>query len=319
MNDDALQNRTIDIIEPLVPPDAEERVKSSLKQWNQTVRDHIRAETGLKLSEGDKRCAIPVRVVIGFPEVLARLIDDYNDPVMWRLIIGQPKLGGLIQGLEFLLNGWNQFEQWRSLPEPAKSGQPILEQSLAIATSLQLAGLAKEVIEQIKDIHEDILGVYRCAMGQGPTVELYWLPIAMVAAMIDVSIEDLTVVVLIHELAHGYTHLGRDIDGASWADRDFRDSALEVKEGLAQFYTDVITKRLEPRTPTLVEAYESLLTLQAGPYLVHREWIQRDKRQIGEVIRFALIAARTQGSVRYSYWNELMASARSTLAQDDFL
>ena len=52
---------------------------------------------------------------------------------------------------------------------------------------------------------------------------------AMVAPMIDVAIEDLTVVVLIHELAHGYTHIGRDIDGTSWDDTAFAKSDLEAE------------------------------------------------------------------------------------------
>jgi len=315
MNDNALQNRATEIIKPLVPPDAEERVNRSFKRWNQIVRDHIRTETGLKLSDGDSRYAIPVRVVKGFPVTLAKLIDQYRDPVMWRLIIGQPKLGGLIEGLEFLLQKWDQFEQWPSLPEPAENGQPVLERALKIATSLQQVALADKVVQQIKEIHEDILGVYRFAPGQGSNVDLYWLPIAMVAAMIDVAIEDLTVVVLIHELAHGYTHIGRDIDGASWSDIGFGNSDLGVVEGLAQFYTEVISQRLAVRTPSLFTAYEALLKLQSGPYLAHREWMKGDKRQIGETIRFTLIAARSQGKVDYGHWQGLMADTSKNLSR----
>jgi hypothetical protein len=88
MNDNALQNRATEIVRPLVPPDPEQRVNRSFKQWNQVVRDHIRNKTGLKLSDGDSRFAIPVRVVRGFPITLAQLIDQYRDPVMWWLIIG---------------------------------------------------------------------------------------------------------------------------------------------------------------------------------------------------------------------------------------
>jgi hypothetical protein len=315
MNDTPLQNRATEIIRPLVPPDAEERVNRSFKQWNQIVRDHIRTETGLKLSDGDSRYAIPVRVVQGFPVTLAQLIDQNRDPLMWRLIIGQPKLGGLIEGLKFLLPEWDQFEQWKSLPEPAKNGRSVLDRSLQIATSLQQVALADEVIQQIKGIHEDILGVYRFASGLGSNVDLYWLPIAMVAAMIDVAIEDLTVVVLIHELAHGYTHIGRDIDGASWEDHSFRSSDLQVVEGLAQFYTEVICDRLAIRTPGLFKAYQALLKIQSGPYLAHQDWIKGDKRQIGETIRFTLIAARSQKKVSYDHWNQLMADTSRNLTR----
>jgi hypothetical protein len=318
MNDNALQNRATEIIQPLVPPDAEERVNRSFKQWNQIIRDHIRTETGLKLSDGDSRFAIPVRVVRGFPVTLARLIDQYRDPVMWRLIIGQPKLGGLVQGLEFLLAEWDRFEPWSSLPEAAKNGQPTLERALAIASSLQQAALAEKVVQQIKDIHEDILGVYRFQPGQGSAVELYWLPIAMVAAMLDVAIEDLTVVVLIHELAHGYTHVGRDIDGTSWDDAGFRESDLAVVEGLAQFYTEVISEKLAARTPGLFTAYQALLNLQGGLYHAHRDWLKGDRRQMGETVRFTLIAARSQGAVRDEQWRGLMGATWGNLKKNLF-
>jgi hypothetical protein len=59
MNDEALQNRATKIIQPLVPPDAEKRVNRSYKQWNQIIRDHIRTETGLKLSDGVGRYITP--------------------------------------------------------------------------------------------------------------------------------------------------------------------------------------------------------------------------------------------------------------------
>jgi hypothetical protein len=35
----------------------------------------------LKLSDGDSRYAIPVRVVKGFPVALAQLIDQYREPI----------------------------------------------------------------------------------------------------------------------------------------------------------------------------------------------------------------------------------------------
>lgn len=62
-----LQQRAITLIEPLIPPDAEERVGRAFRQWNQIVRDHIRNETGLKLADGDGRNAVSVRIVDGFP------------------------------------------------------------------------------------------------------------------------------------------------------------------------------------------------------------------------------------------------------------
>lgn len=222
------------------------------------------------------------------------------------------KAGGLVQGLKFLLKEWEELEQWPQLPESAKNGQPTLEGSLDIALAVQHAAEAENVRNKIGQIHKDILGVYRFSKGP-PSVDLFWMPIAMVAAMQEVAIEDLTVVVLIHELAHGYTHLGRDIDGTRWEDDGFAKSDLEVTEGLAQFYTEVVSERLMTRTPGVLAAYHALLKLQSGPYCVHREWLSGDRVRMGETIRFTLIAARRYGQVGYDMWRNIMESTARRL------
>jgi hypothetical protein len=52
------------------------------------------------------------------------------------------------------------------------------------------------------------------------------------------TVEDLTVVVLTHELAHAYTQLGADIEGRRWPAAAFAAAESGLKEGLAQYYTD---------------------------------------------------------------------------------
>src|SRR5262249_40633699 len=37
-------------------------------------------------------------------------------------------------------------------------------------------------------------------------------------------------------------------------------------------------------------AFQELLKLQSGPYLVHQEWLQGERQQRGEAVRFTLIA-----------------------------
>jgi len=323
---DILQERAIQVIKPLIPADAEERVGRSFKQWNQVIREHIRNETGLKLAEGDSRYAIPVKVVEGFPLKLAKLIGGRDDPILWRLIVGQPKLGGIVEGLSFLLPHWPAFEKWPALPANAKDCEAALHWTLEVATALQQASLTKQVRDQIIAIDEDILGVYRFTP-QASSVELYWMPIAMVAAMLDVRIEDLTLVVLAHELAHGYTHIGRDIDGTKWDFNGFAKSEVGVIEGLAQFYTQVVTQRIAGRTPGAKTAYDQLLTLQSGPYLVHKEWLKDDTRQRGESVRFAMISARNRGAIKYADWVLLLNETNKALktrsgaakADDSFL
>lgn len=95
---DMFQARAISVIEPLVPADAEERVKNTLRQLNNVVRECIRAEMGLKLADNLVRASIPIRVVEGFPDVFPRLISWYNNPAIWILLAAQTKLGRGIDG-----------------------------------------------------------------------------------------------------------------------------------------------------------------------------------------------------------------------------
>lgn len=313
MTQDPLQERTATLIKPLIPPDAEERVSRAFKQWNQIIREHIRSATGLKLSDGDSTRSIPVKVADGFPVKLARLIDQNADPVLWRLIIGQPKIGGLVEGAQFLLQEWERIEDWPKLPAKWKRMKKPLERSANFGIALQNLAIAEKVRKEIKKIDEDILGAYFYA--KDCKVELYWIPIAMVAAMTDVRIEDLTLVVLIHELAHGYTHLGSDIDGGQWDTHGFGQSSREVLEGLAQFYTHVITDSIATRTPGPQVAYEALLKLQSGPYLVHQAWLKRAPQRTGEIVRFTMVAARNQGSIDYPTWKRLMVKSSASLVK----
>src|SRR5262249_30383331 len=103
--------------------------------------------------------------------------------------------------------------------------------------------------------------------------------------------------------------------GASWSDIGFGESDLTVKEGLAQFYTEIISERLSARNPNLFQAYGALLGLQSGPYLAHRDWLKCDRRQIGETVRFTLIAARSQGRVLYNHWKGLMEATSDNLTR----
>ena len=310
---DLLQQDTIKLIKPLIPPDAEERVSRAFKQSNQIIREQIRNLTGLKLSDGDGARSIPVRVVDGFPIQFAELIDSNADPVLWRLILGQPKIGGLVEGTQFFMQEWDSIEGWPKLPAKWKTMKRHLEKAAEFGSMLQSLAIAEKVRQAIKKINEDILGAYFYA--KDSRVELYWIPIAMVAAMTNVRIEDLTLVVLIHELAHGYTHIGSDIDGGLWQTQGFGESSREVLEGLAQFYTHVVTDLMAARMPGPKAAYEAFLGLQTGPYLVHKTWLKREPDRIGEIVRFTMVAARSLGKVDYPTWMRLMNKSSSSLVK----
>lgn len=318
---DLAQQNAISIIKPLIPPDAEERVLRTVKQSNSAIRDHIRTETALKLASGDGRGSIAVRVVEGLPAPLADIINRYPDPVLWRLIAAQPRLGAIIDGLNFLLEDWGAFECWPDLPSIAHGSGEALARARDVAWALQQVAHSDRVKKELADIHEDILGCYHFSQSRLPWVEIYWMPTALFAGMLHLRIEDLTVVVLAHELAHGYTHQGCDIDGRSWETSAFSGSHADVVEGLAQFYADLVTDRMSIRAPGAHEAYKKLLALQSGPYRAHEEWLKGQSERKREAVRFALLATRGEVPATNEAWNQLLIDAsrrlRGTLPPSD--
>jgi hypothetical protein len=124
-----------------------------------------------------------------------------------------------------------------------------------------------------------------------------------------VDADALTIVVLAHELAHAYTHLGRAIDNERWETEQFARSALDIVEGLAQFYTQVVCMRLEARMPAALKAYQTLVAKQSGPYRAHQKWVGNDERG-GEIVRVSMIECRSRGITAASEFSEAVKRYR---------
>jgi hypothetical protein len=166
-----------------------------------------------------------------------------------------------------------------------------------------------ELFEKIRGINEDILGAYFFRV---PKIEIYWMVIGIVCSMLGVSVEALTIVVLTHELAHAYSHLGLDIDGVQWETEAFAKADLNIVEGLAQYYTASICEALSPRNPDAKEAFEQLLTGQPAPYKVHQEWCADDERA-GEIVRYGLIQCRSKDIIAYHEFLQRLEEARQRI------
>ena len=319
MNSDH-QSCAITTIRPLLPPDAEERVKRLVKHANPVVREQIRSETGLRMvdPDGTARAGAPVSVVDGFSPAFAGLVAENPDPVLWALVSGQSRLGRLVDGLNFILGLWPRLARWEHLPPELADAEPSLGRTREVANELQRLAAAQKLIDQMKTINEDILGCYRVEHHKS-RVEIYWMPIAIVSSMLEVHVEDLALVVLAHELAHAYTHLGRDIDGKEWDQKGFFDSDKAVTEGLAQFYALAVSTKLWQRYPLARAAFDKLLTLQSGPYLAHQEWADHYAGNGSETVRFAMLVARSKGKVLQAEWIEEIKNTTKKLKRSQGL
>jgi hypothetical protein len=306
-----------------LPDDTEERVYLAYRRINNEVREAVRRETGLVLHRQNvdsRERKVSVSVVQGIPTVLQNMSFD-NDLILtispFRRELEMIRNG--IKGVEPLIKKLSQSVEGKALI----SGDDVhINQTNALVIRLLKLLDVERSVEKILEINEDVLGTYiykippRSAHYDSSTcnsarIELYWGVIGLIAGMLAVEIEPLTAVVLIHEIAHAYTHLGADIDGERWGSINFSNSKRALKEGLAQYYTYLISKRIDNKIMGTYKAYELLLKEQPRDYHSHEGIIDEYKP---EEIRLALIKVRRSScESTMEYFFDLLAEARAQL------
>lgn len=307
--------------------DTEKRVRLTVKRINKEVREAVRRETGLILNRQDsddrseRNVSVPVDIVPGLPKVLQDMQFD-NDLLLkispYRRELEMVKSG--LKGVKSLLGNLNHRDI--DSISPSDKGDHINITNDVVDSLLKL--LDKESpVKKILSVNVDILGAYMYKVPsysvhnnnfpqyQNARIELYWGVIGLIAGMLAVNIESLTAVVLIHEIAHAYTHLGADIDGERWDSRDFANSKCALKEGLAQYYTYLISKRVDNKIIGTYKAYELLLKEQPDDYHSHEGMIDGYK---AEEIRLSLLGVRRRKceSTMENFF-DLLAKAKTQL------
>ena len=136
----------------------------------------------------------------------------------------------------------------------------------------------------------------------------------LVANSLGLEAEDVTAVVIAHELAHAYTHLGFDIDQNNWDSNLFYDSDHDVKESLAQYYTERVMASLKDKIPEGFNAYKELLENQPESYKKHVPWI---KHSTPESVRNALIILRSNNvAVKFKAFEDALKRITGTYKGD---
>jgi len=300
-----------------LPLDTEKRVEQTRKQFLQTFQREIRKESGLALNRDSltssnnisNHVSIPVRIVAGIPRAL--LTVDI-DPSYWHLLplvpyhsllknldTAAPQLAEIINNIE------NNMEDGAI---PAIKSTIATDFKTAGNHAKELSALIEKInpVTQILGINEDVLGSYDYSNENSPKISLYWAVIGIVANLLSIRAEALTGVVLAHELAHGYSHVGTDIDGERWDTESFHHSDLALTEGIAQYYTHLICERMNGRVPGIFDAYDKLLESQPKAYRTHLSWIDSYSP---EIVRMAIIEARRNDITAVSDFEKLLTNA----------
>lgn len=320
-----------------LPPDTEARVEAAKNRLNASIRDGLRKETALRLNRQGRDSEniqsrrsptefinVPIRILPGKPE-------EFEDREMsedewlafylarWRAPLERLKNSSAqVQDLARFLHqqgGWDTILQGRD-----RNLLPVQQLAEDLLNKIRDV----DPVKRILSVNRDILGIYRYklpqrdrAFGQirdpfSAHIELYWGIIGLVAQYLDKSVEALTAVVHAHELGHAYTHLGADIDGHRWASLDFYNSDHPLKEGLSQYYTDLICRSHSEKVPQVYETYEALLERQPEAYRTHVPWTEKCSP---EEVRFALIEIRRHGPGHLNTFEEALDEAHHRLQQ----
>lgn len=289
-------------------PGIRRTVEEACKRWNSPIREVLRSEMALRLTFDGQTRAVPVKVVEGMPAPFADEIEQFKG-LEW-LILSRATLVALIAGARFLEEHVARArERWGDQAGPASPEEAARVRETAEIWLRKLDEL--KVLKQIIDIREDVLGAYYFRV---PEIHIYWVVIGTIAQALGVSPEALTIVVLAHELAHAYTHLGYDIGGDQWKTDDFAKCDAHIVEGLAQFYAETVCRRVQERAPAALHAYEKLLDCQSGPYHAHREWGPQDGKA-AETVRASILVCRARGVVAPEELKEVMAFIQKEISR----
>ena len=190
--------------------------------------------------------------------------------------------------------------------------------------------------------HGDILGSYHYSGNGRLQIFLHWIPVWLFANRIGARYVDLLRVVLAHEYAHYYMHVGEDADVggrrrrghaspdgqaaffsadlptdtehlAGWPESTYHQSSVFVHEGVAQYFTyrwcELHSDREEnPWADGPMVAFRALLRHQSEPYVWWQEWQHGHAKP--EAVRLAIRQARRQpAGVDRDQWLQLLASA----------
>jgi hypothetical protein len=283
-----------------------ERVERAFKSWNQRIREQLRQETALRLSDGGRVQSVPVKIEDGLPDPLDDIIVSHSE--IW-LLLHATLIKQTAEGLK-LIERYYQSLSALELMQPVPATRVEIHNSKEFTQKLADIIARTSIKRKIKEIDSDVLGAYFFRI---PKIELYWMAIAIYSTVLEIPVETLTVIVAIHELAHAYTHLGLDIDGLRWKTLAFAETDLFIVEGLAQFYTETICEKLDAKIPGIANAFGTLLKHQSAPYTKYQEWISGPNAKKGEIIRASTIETRIHGITDHQSFKDLVSGHEDRL------
>jgi hypothetical protein len=308
-----------------VPAEVEEKVRRVRDQTRAVLQEALRAECRLVMrttQEAEEKklgAQVPVEVAPGYPAILAGVSFPDDFEIIMLLSPYRASLERAHKGAKQLLRLREELSH-RENPERWIQASEAELHSTSDWAAYLLAFLEKhDPLKTLLAVRDDFLGVYEYDIraihadeytANRATIYLYWGVIGLVAEWMGCAVEDLAIVVLTHELAHAYTQLGADIEGRRWFAPQFAKTEKELKEGLAQYYTDRVLRRVERRYPGALSVFIAMLPGQPAAYRTHEPWIQDLSP---EAVRRAMLEVRRWREGKVADFDRRLAAAQAEL------
>jgi len=263
---------------------------------------------------------VPVEIAPGLPVILEEV--EFPDELEAVLLLARFR-GDLerardgaagLRALRRQLAARPDVGSWELIPD-----EPLRHTSEWAAWLLQVLD-AHDPLKRVLAVSEDCLGIYRFDVTGSlfpdeftvnrASIFLYWGVIGLVSDWLGCTVDDLTIVVLTHELAHAYTQLGADIEGKRWPAAEFAGAERELTEGLAQYYTERVLVRAERRWPGALRAYRGLLPHQPAAYRTHERW---NTSFSPEAVRRAMLEVRRTQEGRLDQFERRLHAAHEVM------
>jgi hypothetical protein len=287
-----------------VPRKIEGQVKRVRDQTRAAIQEALRVECRLQLrmvTEDDPtggHVQVPIEIAPGYPHSMTDITFDGDVELLLLLIRFREALEQtnenlpVLERLRTVLAGNEKWTPWVTV-----TNGEIGKVHEWVKRLLELLG-KDDPVQKLLAIRDDWLGVYQSwddlnsdddRQPNRARIQLYWGVIGLTSQWMPCEVEDLTIVVLAHELAHAYTQLGADIGGRRWLVSAFHQSESALKEGLAQYYTERVLTRLSARFGGALNVYRRMLKGQPAAYRTHIPWTAGFSP---EAIRRAMIEVR---------------------------
>ena len=232
--------------------DIESKVETTRTKLKAVIQNALRSESRLFKRHRDANgqrtqgeyVDVQVLVKSGVPEHLRGWTPPNLDSLFTLIAAHRPMIAQTKQGLARVSELLQMVASLPGATELISGREKHIPPVLRLLDDLLRSVSGIRLTRAILGAGGDALGRYiyrdprpnRPRKERVPRIERYWQMIGFVANQLDVTLADLTIVVLSHEQAHAYTHLGHDADGCTWDLDSFKKSDLGLVEGLAQYY-----------------------------------------------------------------------------------